>query len=459
MNKVIKLTKGLDIDITGAAEKTLGSVNRPAVYAIIPDHFAGITPKITVKEGTSVKAGTPLFHDKQFASMNFASPVSGTVLAINRGERRKVLSITIEADPQPIYEQYSGSLAEMSAEAIKALILQAGLWCYIKQRPYDVIANPEKTPKAIFISGFDSAPLAPDYEYVLQGRTEDLQAGINALAKLTSGNVHLGLKAGTKSALFHSLKNVEITEFAGPHPAGNVGVQINHISPVNKGETVWTLNIQDLAIIGRLFTQGIVDMQRLVALTGPMVKTPQYYKVLPGMPVSSIVKCNVHNELPLRYISGNVLSGHQVMPDESIEPYCNQISVIDDGSETHEFMGWAMPRFNLFSAGSTYMSKLFNNKLYRSFFGQKEFHYDARMLGGRRAIIVSGEYDKVLPMDIYPEFLIKAMIAGNTDKMEQLGAYEIAPEDVALCEYVCTSKMPLQAIVRKALDNMKSELE
>lgn len=459
MNKVIKLTKGLDIDITGAAEKAVGSCNRPEVYAIVPDHFAGITPKILVKEGMTVKAGTPLFHDKQFAAMNFASPVSGTVLAINRGERRKVLSISIAADETIVYEQYTCDLAAMSADEVKAHILQAGLWCYIKQRPYDVIANPDKAPKAVFVSGFDSAPLAPDYEYVLQGRSEDLQAGINALGKLTSGKVHLGLKAGQKSALFHSLKNVEITEFAGPHPAGNVGVQINHVSPVNKGETVWTINIQDLAIIGRLFNKGIVDLQRTVALTGPMVTAPKYYKVLPGMPVAAVVKCNVHNELPLRYISGNVLSGHQTTPEETIEPYCNQLSVIDEGSEIHEFMGWAMPRFNLFSAGNTYMSKLFDNKLYRSFFGRKEYHYDARMLGGRRAIIVSGEYDKVLPMDIYPEYLIKAMVAGNIDKMEQLGAYEIAPEDVALCEYVCTSKMPLQAIVRKALDNMKSELE
>lgn len=459
MNKVIKLTKGLDIDITGAASKTIGSICRPAVFAVVPYHFAGITPKILVKEGMRVKAGTPLFHDKQFAAMNFASPVSGTVLAINRGERRKVLSITIEADLRTEYEQYACNLSTMSAEDVKAHILKAGLWGYIKQRPYDVIANPEKTPKAVFISCFDSAPLAPDYEYVLQGRTEDLQAGINALAKLTDGKVYLGLKAGKKSALFHGLKNVEITEFAGPHPAGNVGVQINHIAPVNKGEMVLTVNIQDLAIIGRLFSKGIVDQQRIVALTGPMVVEPKYYNVLPGMQYAAVLKSNVHTELPLRYICGNVLSGHQVLADEIIEPYCNQISVIDEGSETHEFMGWAMPRFDLFSTSNTYTSKLFNSKLYRSFFGKKEFHYDARMLGGRRAIIVSGEYDKVLPMDIYPEFLIKAMIAGNLDKMEQLGAYEIAPEDVALCEYVCTSKMPLQAIVRKALDNMKSELE
>lgn len=457
MNKVIKLTKGLDIDILGAAAKETLCVARPAVFAIVPDHFGGIVPKIVVKEGEQVKAGSPLFHDKQFAQMNFVSPVSGTVLAINRGERRKVMSITIQADEQITYLPFERP--QMEAQAVKDLLLQAGLWGYIKQRPYDVIANPNKAPKAIFISSFDSAPLAPDYEYVLKGRAAELQAAVNALALLSEGKVYVGLKAGSKAADFRSLKNVEFVEFDGPHPAGNVGVQINHVCPVNKGEVVWTVNIQDLAIIGRLLVKGIVDMHRVIALTGPMVTEPKYYSALPGCPIRSIVNCNVHKELPLRYISGNVLSGHQVDLEEMIEPYCNQISVIDEGCETHELLGWAMPRFAMFSAGRTYLSKWLTSRCYRSLFGHKEFHYDARMLGGRRAIIVSGEYDKVLPMDIYPEYLIKAMIAGNLDKMEQLGAYEVAPEDFALCEYVCTSKMPLQAIVRKALDTMKSELE
>lgn len=459
MNKVIKLNKGLDIEMTGKAAETVGSTMRPAIFRIVPDHFAGITPKLTVKAGETVKAGTPLFHDKQFADMMFASPVSGTVTEIVRGERRKVLSINIEADPTIAYEKYESNLAEMTGEEVKSLLLKAGIWSYIKQRPYDVIANPTVTPKSVFISGFDSAPLAPNYEFVLKGESKDLQAGINALAKMTAGKVHLGLRAGSKSTELRGLKNVEITDFAGPHPAGNVGVQINHVDAVNKGETVWTVNIQDVAVIGRLFTKGIVDMQKLVALTGPMAVSPKYYNVLPGMPVNSIFCCNVHTELPLRYIAGNVLSGHQVALDETVSPYDNQYTVIDEGSETHEFMGWAMPRFDAFSASNTFLTKILNSKCYQSFFGKKEYKFDARMLGGRRAIIVSGEYDKVFPMDIYPEYLIKAMIAGNIDNMERLGAYEVAPEDFALCEFVCTSKMPLQAIVRTALDNMKSELE
>ncbi len=457
MNQVIKLKKGLDLGITGKAAEIVGSIRRPEVFTIVPDHFAGITPKLDVKEGDSVKAGSPLFHSKQFAEMYFASPVSGTVLAINRGERRKVLSITIQADAEISYEKYECDLDKMSAEDVRALILKAGLWSYIKQRPYDVIANPTSAPKAIFVSTFDSAPLAPNYAYILHGHTNVLQAGINALAKIAP--VHFGLRHGANNTVFNALKNVTFTEFAGPHPAGNVGVQINHVNPVNKGEVVWTINIQDLLILGRLFAKGIVDMQKLVALTGPMVVEPKYYNVLPGMPVSAVIACNTFNGQPLRYIAGNVLSGHQVALDEMVSPYDNQFSVIDDGSETNEFMGWAMPRFNTYSASRTFFSFLFENPLYRAFFGKKEYHWDARMLGGRRAIIVSNEYDKVLPMDILPEYLIKAMVAGNLDKMEQLGAYEVAPEDFALCEYVCTSKLPLQAIVRKALDNMKNELE
>ncbi len=454
MNKVIKLKRGLDIKISGAAAAEIGSICRPDVFSIVPDHFAGITPKLEVREGDSVKAGQPLFHDKQFAEMRFASPVSGSVKAIVRGERRKIMSIDIQADAVIQYEKYDSNLAEMTGEEVKDLILKAGLWSYIKQRPYDCIANPQKQPKAVFVSTFDSAPLAPDYEFVLKGQSTDLQAGINALSKMVGAPVQLGVLFGAKATEFRHLKNVEITEFAGPHPAGNVGVQINHVNPVNKDEVVWTVNIQDVAILGRLFTKGIVDMQKLVALAGPLVVTPKYYKVLPGMPVNAVFGCNVEKGLPVRYIAGNILSGHQVGLDEMISPYDCQFTAIDEGSETHEFMGWIMPRFSRFSNNKSVPSTFM-----RFLMKAENFIYDARMLGGRRAIIVSGEYDKVFPMNIYPEYLIKAMIAGNLDRMEQLGAYEVAPEDFALCEFVCTSKMPLQAIVRQSLDNMRKELE
>lgn len=449
MNKVIKLTKGLDLPIEGVAKEQCSEAARPAVFSICPDHYAGIKPKLLVKEGDVVKAGTALFYDKKFAEMNFASPVSGKILAVNRGERRKVMSITIEAEAAIQYEKFEVKLR--SGEDVKALLQKAGVWSLIGQRPYDCIADPTKTPKAIFISSFDSAPLAPNYEYVLKGQGNLLQSAVSALAKIAP--VYVGVKSGAAAAEWRNLKDCTLTEFAGPHPAGNVGVQINHVSPVNKGEVVYTVKPQDLVIIGRLVSDGIVNMERLVAVTGPMAKEPSYVKVLPGMPVSAVVAGKIAEGRTVRMVEGNVLSGHKVESDEIIEPTCNQISLIAEGEDARDFMGWIMPRFKNFSANNSVAGK------WMAMFGFKKFEYDARLLGGRRAIITSGEYDKVFPMDIYPEYLIKAMIAGNLDKMEALGAYEVAPEDFALCEFVCTSKMPLQAIVRQALDNMKSELE
>ena len=447
----IQLKKGLNIPFDGEAAKTLGSVNRPAVYHIVPDHFAGVTPKLMVREGDVVKAGSPLFHNKAFAEMLFTSPVSGKVVAIVRGEKRKVMSIDIEADATIEYAQF-----DLTKDA-KTLLLESGLWALIKQRPYDCIALPSKQPKAIFISTFDSAPVAPDYEWVLAGQSAVLQAAVNALA--TIAPVKVGIKGGAAATVFRGLSNCDKYEVYGAHPAGNVGVQINHVAPIAKGETVWTINVQDLAIIGRLFTKGIVDMQKKVALTGPLAAGAQYYNVLPGMPVSAIFTSNTYKGCDCRYVAGNVLSGHQVGLDEMISVYDNQFTVLAEGNDKIEFMGWIMPRFNGFNASKTDPAKIVNCGLMEWLFGKKKYEWDARLKGGRRAIIVSGEYDKVFPMDIYPEYLIKAMIAGNLESMEQLGAYEVAPEDFALCEYVCTSKMPLQAIVRAALDNLKKEIE
>ena len=430
----IKLTRGLDVKLDGKAARECGSIMRPEVFHIVPDHFAGIKPRLLVHEGDKVKAGSPLFQDKTFAEMLFTSPVSGTVKAIVRGERRKVMSIDIQADETMQYEHFESKVesqktASLKAEELKALLLQSGLWALIKQRPYDCIALPTKTPKAVFISSFDSAPLAPDYDFVLQGHDAEVQAAITALS--TIAPVYVGIKAGSHA----HWKDCTLYSVVGPHPAGNVGVQINHVAPIAKGETVWTVNIQDLRLIGTLLLKGIVDMRKRVALTGPLVREPKYYEVLPGMSVSTVLKCNIEVGVEPRYIAGNALSGQQITLDDSISLYDNQFTVIAQGTETHEFMGWIMPPF------------------------LREGEQDARLKGGRRAIIVSGEYERVFPMDIYPEHLIKAMIAGNLDRMEALGAYEVAPEDFAVCEYVCTSKMPLQAIVRAALDNLKQEIE
>ena len=450
MANTIKISKGLDIKIDGKAIEKISKIQPSRVIEIIPDHFHGITPKVTVKEGEAIKAGTPLFYNKNYESMKFVSPVSGSIREIKRGERRKVMSILIDVNSQLEFLKFGvKKTSSLTADEIKSTLLNSGLWVYIKQRPYDIIANPDRTPKAIFISGFDSAPLAPDYEYVMKDKMNDFQAGLDVLSKLTTGKIHIGLKSA--NSIFATAKGVETTIFTGVHPAGNAGVQINKVNPINKGEVVWTINPQDVVIMGRLFSKGVVDMTKTIALTGPEVENPQYFETIAGNSITDIVKGNLKKtSYPLRYVSGNLLTGIQISENGFLTPYASQISVIDDGGETHELFGWAMPRLNKFSASNMFFTKLLP---------RKKFKYDARLLGGPRAIIMSGEWDKVFPMDILPEQLIKAMIAKNIDRMENLGAYEVAPEDFALCEFVDTSKLPLQAIVREALDFLKNEVE
>ena len=450
MANTIKISKGLDIKIDGKAIEKISKIQPSRVIEIIPDHFHGITPKVTVKEGEAIKAGTPLFYNKNYESMKFVSPVSGSIREIKRGERRKVMSILIDVNSQLEFLQFGvKKTSSLTADEIKSTLLNSGLWVYIKQRPYDTIANPDRTPKAIFISGFDSAPLAPDYEYVMKDKMNDFQAGLDVLSKLTTGKIHIGLKSA--NSIFATAKGVETTIFTGVHPAGNAGVQINKVNPINKGEVVWTINPQDVVIMGRLFSKGVVVMTNTIALTGPDVENPQYFETIAGNSITDIVKGNLKKtSYPLRFVSGNLLTGIQISENGFLTPYASQISVIDDGGETHELFGWAMPRLNKFSASNMFFTKLLP---------RKKFKYNARLLGGPRAIIMSGEWDKVFPMDILPEQLIKAMIAKNIDRMENLGAYEVAPEDFALCEFVDTSKLPLQAIVREALDFLKNEVE
>ncbi|NLK48047.1 MAG: Na(+)-translocating NADH-quinone reductase subunit A [Bacteroidales bacterium] len=457
MANLIKTKRGLNIPITGSPVEMIGKSTLPKDFALVPDYFHGVTPKLLVKEGDTVKAGTPVFYDKQFPDMNFVSPVSGTVKAINRGERRKIMSIQIESDAKMTYESYDKpDLKTLSVEKLIQTLQKVGLWVFIKQRPYDVIANPNKTPKAIFISSFDSAPLAPSNDYVVGGQMADFQRGVDVLAKIAK--VHLGIRHG-KETPFDAVKNVEITEYDGPHPVGNVGVQINHTDPVNKDEVVWTLNPQDVLFIGRFFNKAVIDLSRTIALTGPSVKSPQYYQTIAGAGIGHLIKGNLIKGIH-RFVVGNVLTGTKVPENGYLDYYATQLTVLEEGSETHELVGWAMPRFRKFSVSRTYFSFLFECKLLSKLFGNLKYKWDTRLLGGERAIIMSGEYEKVFPMkDILPEFLIKAMIVKDLDKMEALGAYEIAPEDVALCEFVCTSKLPLQQIVRDSLDYMKKELE
>ena len=448
MANVIKLRKGLDIILKGKAAEELVTVKEPGFYALVPDDFPGVTPKVVVKEQEYVMAGGPLFIDKNHPEVKFVSPVSGVVTSVERGARRKVMNIVVEAAAEQDYEEFGKQdVARMNADRVKELLLQSGMFAFIKQRPYDVIADPAVAPRAIFVSAFDSNPLAPEFEFALKGEEANFQTGLDALAKIAK--TYLGISVKQKSAALTQAKNVTITAFDGPNPAGNVGVQINRVAPVVKGETVWTIDPQAVIFIGRLMNTGRVDMTRTVAVTGSEVLKPAYTKLRVGALLTSVFAGNVTKDKELRSISGNVLTGKQVSPNGFLGAFHSQVSVIPEGNDIHEMLGWIMPRFNQFSVNHSYFSWLL---------GKKEYTIDARIKGGERHMIMSGEYDKVFPMDILPEFLIKAIIAGDIDRMEALGIYEVAPEDFALCEFVDSSKLELQRIVRAGLDMLRAEM-
>ena len=424
-------------------------MKEPGFYALVPDDFTGITPKVVVKEQEYVMAGGPLFIDKNHPELKFVSPVSGVVTSVERGARRKVLNIVVEAAAEQDYEEFGKKdVNALNGESVKAALLEAGMFAFIRQRPYDVIADPTMYPKAIFVSAFDSNPLAPDFEFALKGEEANFQTGLDALSKMAK--TYLSISVKQKAAALTQAKNVTITAFDGPNPAGNVGVQINHISPVVKGETVWTIGAEAVIFIGRLFNTGRVDMTRKVAVTGSEVLKPAYCKLKVGALLTNVFSGNVTTGRDLRYISGNVLTGKKVNPNGFLGAFDSQLTVIPEGDDIHEMLGWIMPRFNQFSVNRSYFSWLLGNN--------KEYVLDARIKGGERHMIMSNEYDKVFPMDIFPEYLVKAIIAGDIDRMEALGIYEVAPEDFALCEFVCSSKVEVQRIVRAGLDMLRAEM-
>ena len=448
MANVIKLRKGLDINLKGKAPQEWLSVKEPGFYSLVPDDFTGITPKVVVKEQEYVMAGGPLFIDKNHPELKFVSPVSGVVTSVERGARRKVMNIVVEAADEQDYEEFGKkNPAQMTGEEVKELLLRAGMFAFIRQRPYDVIADPTVQPKAIFVSAFDSNPLAPDFEFVLKGEENNFQTGLTALAKMAK--TYLNIHAGQTSKALTGAKDVVVTAFEGPHPAGNVGVQINHLSPIVKGETAWTIGAEAVIFIGRLLNTGRVDMTRTVAVTGSEVLKPGYCKLKVGALLTNVFKGNVATGKDLRYISGNVLTGKQVSPNGFLGAFHTQLTVIPEGDEIHEMLGWIKPRFDQFSTSHSYFSWLM---------GKKEYVIDARVKGGERHMIMSNEYDRVFPMDIFPEYLVKVIIAGDIDRMEALGIYEVAPEDFALCEFVCSSKVEVQRIVRAGLDMLRAEM-
>ena len=447
MTNVYKLKKGLDIHLAGVAADSVAVAASSAVYGLVPDSFTGVKPKVVVKEGDVVKAGDALFVNKLHPEVKFVSPVSGKVKAVVRGDRRKLLCVQVEADKQIAYTPFKKQdVAKMDAAAVKQLLLDAGLFAFLLQRPYAVVANPDDTPKGIFVSTFSDMPLAADFEIALKGEEANWQLGIDALAKLAP--VYVGVKPGASAALTGT-KNATVSEFKGKCPAGNVGVQINHVSPVNKGERVWTLGAEEVLFIGRLLSTGKVDLTRTIALAGSQVEAPRYAKVLVGQQIGSIVDGQLKTDVKVHLIEGNPLVGQPTTTADFLGAHTTEVTAIPEGDEADEAFGWIMPRLNQFSVSRTYSSWLQGKK--------KAYICDARIKGGERHMIMSGEYDKVFPMDIFPEQLVKAIISGDIDRMEALGIYEVAPEDFAVAEFVDSSKLELQRIVREGLDMLRKE--
>jgi Na+-transporting NADH:ubiquinone oxidoreductase subunit A len=449
MSRTIRLKKGLNIPIKGEAQKVIAEEVSPSRFGVKPIDFPGLIPKLEVKPGDKVMAGTPLFHDKLRSEIKFTSPVSGTVLSVERGDRRKMLEVVVERNGNDSVDFGKADPLALSREQITEHLMASGLWPAVRQRPYHIIAKPGDVPKALFISGFDTAPLAPDYDFIMENSPAFLfNTGIKAVSKLTDGKVNLVLNAkGSSSSLLSKTSGVEISYFSGPHPAGNVGVHIHHLDPVNKGEVVWYINLQDVISIGRLFAEGIYKPERIIALSGSEVVHPQYYKILTGGAVTLMVTGNVKSG-NLRYISGNVLTGTKITADGYTGYYDSQVTVIPEG-DFYEFFGWAAPGGNKYSFSKTFASSLLP---------AKSFKLDTNLHGGERAFVMTGQYEKVVPMDIYPMQLFKAILAGDIDLMENLGIYEVAEEDFALCEYICPSKIEIQSIIRSGLDIMIKEM-
>ena len=445
---MIKIKKGLDIKLVGSAEKTVAELDVKN-FAIKPTDFIGVFPKMLVKEGDSVKAGSPLFFDKYRDNILFTAPVSGVITELKRGPKRILLEVKIEADAKQDFVDFGkANPNDLSKEEISAKLLESGVWPFIRQRPYSVIANPAEEPKAIFIPAFDSSPLAPDFDLMVHGQGEAFQAGIDALAKLTKGKVHLNINnEAVPSKVFVNSKKVQINEFSGPHPAGNVGTQIAYVDPINKGDIVWYLYPQDVLTIGKLFLEGKYDTTRLIAFVGSEVLSPKYFKTKLGANIEPMAHNNI-SEIKKRFISGNVLTGTKIESTGYVGSYHTQVSVIPEGDQ-HEFLGWLIPSLKKHSFYRTALSWLTP---------RKEYRLNTNLNGGIRAFVMTGEFEKVFPMDIYPMQLIKAIIVEDIDAMENLGIYEVDDEDFALCEYISTSKIEIQSIVRKGLDMIRKEM-
>jgi Na+-transporting NADH:ubiquinone oxidoreductase subunit A len=453
MGKFIRLNKGFTINMAGKAAPLVAEAEPADTVSIKPTDFHGLyMPKAMVKEGDPVKAGTPLFHDKKIEAMMFTSPVSGEVVEVKRGEKRKLLEIKILADRKNEFETYKkysvSDLASVTADQVKSQLLSSGVWVNLVQRPYGTVADPSVKPKAIHISAFDTSPLAPEYSVLFRGQDQFFQVGVDVLKKLTSGAVHVNVHSTMEiSTVFSQVKGAEVNKFSGKHPAGCVGVQIHHVDPINKGDVVWTINPLGVIQIGKLFLNGVYDASKVVALTGSEVKQTQYYKTVVGASVKKLLANNLTSE-HVRVVSGNVLTGTSIGKEGHIGFYDNQVTVIPEG-DYHEFLGWILPsaRKLSFSRAVGLLSFLAPNK---------EYKLDSNTHGEPRAFVETGVFERVTPMDIYPVQLLKSILASDVDEMEELGIYEVIEEDLALCEFVDVSKHNVQEILRDGLEMMRT---
>ena len=451
MANVIKLKKGLNINLEGTPEEKFVNVKEAKKVTLVPDDIVMCTPKIVLKAGDAVKAGDEVFHDKQYPEIKFVSPVSGVLEEVVRGDRRKVLGIVISNDGKgtsaklPVIDPKTATVDE-----VKQAMLDGGVWPFLTQRPYGVLANPSLQPRDIFVTALNTAPLAPNFDIIVKGQENDFQTGLAALAKLSKGKVYVGAAASTTIPAVNGVEKVTVE---GPHPAGNVGVQINNFKPINKGEIVWTANAQDVIVIGRILN-GKCDFSRIITIAGSEIVAPAYAKVQAGASLADILDGKVkHVEYKQRVINGDVLTGVATGLAGSLNFKGQTVTVIPEGDTTDEFFGWITPGLNRYSTSNTGLAGLFG------LFKSKKWKLDARLKGGPRALIVSGDWERVFPMDIYPEHLYKAVLAYDIDKMEQLGIYEVLPEDFALCEFVDVSKNPVQQVIADGLVKLRKEME
>ena len=450
-NDCINIRRGLDINVKGSAERQTASLLDEQLYGVSVDDYMGVVPKLSVAEGERVSAGTILFEDKHNAAARFVSPVSGVVKAVVRGEKRALLSVIVERDTevQTSDSHEDTALPIPDAEdVIRMRMIETGLWTLLLQRPFGIVPPADARPKAIFVSAFDSSPLPVDIAYLLQGREADFQTGIDILCRLAP-SLHLSLSENQRGSFLAQVKNATIHYFRGPHPAGLTGTQIGCIDPINKGECVWTVDPQDVAVIGHFFRTGQYCPERVVALCGPVVAHPRYYRLISGCSLRQMAA--MVGDGNVRFIGSDILSGKRLDKDGFVGFRCNKVCVLREG-DSYDFMGWLRPNLRKYSFSRTFLSGILNRLHLLPGRASSRFVIDTGLHGSRRPLFVTGEFEKLVPLNIYPMQLIKACIVGDIELMENLGIYEVEPEDLALCEFADTSKTEIQKIIREGLE-------